>query len=293
MIKHHPLFYEFEPPAGPVPPGFDRDFLGVLTRLAFEERQFNPGYPSFEQQYFEWIALLESVAEARDSFTLIELGAAFGVWSVRAALAARRHAPLAVRLIAVEADPIHFEWMKLHFADNGIDPRGHTLIHAAVAGSGRDLPFLVRSPHGAERPNTWFGQALGDWAGKVVDRDVGKYGGRPIRLHENGWGSIAVPHITLDEILRGVGRADFLHLDIQGMEYEVLESAADAVTSKVRRVLIATHNRKIDEDLKSLLAPRGWKCTAAYPCGETSETPWGPMSFTDGVQIWVNPNQLC
>lgn len=293
MMRHHPLFLEFALPAGPVPPGFDRDFLGVLTRLDFEERKLNPGYPEFEQHYFEWIALLESVTEARDGYTLIELGAAFGVWSVRAALAIRRrYGAMPVHLIAVEADPFHFQWMQFHFADNGLHPEDHTLIHAAISGGGRPLPFLIRSPQGAERPNTWFGQALGDWAGQVVEHDAGEYGGCTVRRHENGWGSIAVPQITLSEILNPVRRADLLHMDIQGMEYEVLESAIDPVTSKVRRIAAATHSRRIDDDLKSLLGSRGWECAVAYAPGETAETNWGRVSFNDGVQVWVNPNRL-
>jgi len=294
MTRHHPSFHEFPLPEEPVPHGFDRDFLGVLTRLDFEDRKFNPGYPEFEQHYFEWIALLESVLDARDRYTLIELGAAYGVWSVRAAVAIRRRfGAMPVRLIAVEADPFHFDWMKLHFSDNRLRPEDHTLLHAAVSAGGRSLPFLVRSPEGTERPNTWFGQALADWAGEVVEADAGEYGGRTVRLHENGWGSIAVPQITLPAILDQVDRADLLHMDIQGMEYEVLNSAIDSVTSKVRRIAAATHSREIDNGLRALLVSRGWQCAAAYAPGETAETSWGQLSFADGVQVWLNPNRLC
>jgi FkbM family methyltransferase len=290
MIKHHPLFYKFTPPAGPFPDGFDRDFLGSVIRLEFwSPPAFDTGYPKVTQDYFEWIALLESVAAARDSYTMIELGAGFGLWSVRAALAIQRLSPMPVHLVAVEADPVHFGWMGQHYADNGIDPSRHTLIHAAVTSGGASLPFLMGSPRGTERPHEWYGQALGNWAGAIVDRDAGFYGGFQVRQHENGWRSIETPQITLENILRDLVQVDLMHIDIQGVECEVLEAAMDAVNSKVKRMCIGTHSREIDGNLKHLLESHGWECALAYPCGETSETPWGPVDFIDGVQIWINP----
>jgi len=247
-------------------------------------------YPQFNEEYIEWIDLLESVVAARKSYTMIELGAGTGRWAVRAASALRQHNPkLPFRLIAVEAEPLHFEWMRLHFADNGIDPARHTLIRAAVTGGAASRPFLIGSPQGTERPNEWFGQALADWAGRIVDGDAGEYGGSPVRAHENGWRSIDPPVVTLSQILVEVTRVDLVHIDIQGAEHEVLASAMQALNSKVRRILVGTHSREIDEKVQLLLDRHGWECAMAYPCGEISETPWGPVKFGDGVQYRINP----
>jgi FkbM family methyltransferase len=290
MIKHHPLFYRFKPPGGRFPDGFDRDFLGALTRFEFfYPPALNPGYPKVTQEYFEWIALLESVADARDSFTMIELGAGHGPWSVRAALAVQRLTPMPVTLIAVEADPVHFGWMQQHFADNGIDPSRHRLIHAAVTARAASMPFLIGTPQGTEGPHEWYGQALGNWAGEIVDRDAGWYGGFQVRRHENGWRSIETPHIMLETILSDVVHVDLMHVDIQGVEHEVIEATINAIDSKVRRMCVGTHSREIDENLAGLLTRSGWRCATAYPCGETSETPWGGMHFVDGIQYWINP----
>jgi len=78
-------------------------------------------------------------------------------------------------------------------------------------------------------------------------------------------------------------------LDIQGAEYDVLRSDIAGLNSKVRRLFIATHSRELDEQLTGLMAGCGWECEMAYPCGETKGTPWGPVRFTDGVQVWLNP----
>jgi FkbM family methyltransferase len=290
MNKHHPLFYRFQPAGGPFPAGFDRDCLGSVIRYEFwHQPELNPGYPPFDERYFEWIALLESVAAAQGSFTMIDLGAGFGRWAVRAALAVQRLAPMPVRLIAVEADPVHFDWMQQHFADNGIDPSRHTLIRAAVTGGATNLPFLIGSPKGTERPHEWYGQALANWAGEIIDGEAGEYGGAPVRVHENGWRSIDPPVITLREILSDVSRVDLLDIDIQGAEHEVLASATQAMNSKVARIFIATHSREIDERLNGLLSTQGWQCARAHPCGETSDTEWGAVRFVDGVQFWINP----
>jgi FkbM family methyltransferase len=291
MIQHHPLFYRFKPSTDPFPAGFDRDCVGSVVRFEFWNKPaLNPGYPRISEQYFEWIAMLESVAEAGDSFTMIELGAGYGLWSVRAARAIERLRPRPVHLVAVEADPIHFGWLKLHLADNGIDAANHTLIHAAISGCEKPLPFLIGTPSGAERPHEWYGQALADWAGKVVDPEAGWYGGFPVRVHENGWRSIDPPSVvTLAEILSGLKRVDLLDMDIQGAEYEVLRSDLAGLNAKVRRLFIATHSRELDEKLTCLLSGCGWECQMAYPCGESSMTPWGPVYFADGIQVWLNP----
>jgi hypothetical protein len=121
-------------------------------------------YPQVDEDYFEWIDLLESVIAARGSYTMIELGAGMGRWSVRAALAARQFKPrMPFRLIAVEADPVHFDWLRWHFLDNGLDPKEHRLINAAVSDTPGVVQPCIRGPIGGNcdlRPNEWYGQFL-------------------------------------------------------------------------------------------------------------------------------------
>lgn len=137
ITQHHRVFYEFVPFSGPAQKGYEVDFLGCKIRHAFWPTTMRTGipqtsYPSLDEGYFEWIDLLESVVSAKRSYTMIELGAGFGRWLVRAAQAIRQHSGLAFHLIAVEAEPTHFEWIPLHFRDNDVDPADRVLIHAAV-----------------------------------------------------------------------------------------------------------------------------------------------------------------
>ena len=121
------------------------DFLGTQTSHEFISglRGVGPcpqggtaqdfSYPPVDEEYFEWLDLLESVVAAKGSYTMIELGAGYGRWALRAAFAARQYNPkLRCHVIAVEAEPTVYGWLKEHFAHNGLKPRWHTLLHAAV-----------------------------------------------------------------------------------------------------------------------------------------------------------------
>ncbi len=152
---HHPLIHAHRPRPVERPPGFDVGFLGTLTRRSFvagmpgefapfDASTFTPDYPAFDEEYFEWIALLEAVAEAREQFVFIECGAGYGRWCVRAALAARH---LNFHCTAVEAEPTHCHWIGEHLADNGIDPADHEIIWAALAPAMKLLTDRVRRVH--------------------------------------------------------------------------------------------------------------------------------------------------
>lgn len=125
--KHHKVFLDFRHWTGLVPAGFEADFLGSRYRTSFfmlwpprlHDRHIAPEYPPFDDEYFEWIDLLEAVAGATNRFTMLELGAGFGRWTARAAAAAQQR-NLEYTLVAVEAEPTHFDWMLQNLQDNGL-----------------------------------------------------------------------------------------------------------------------------------------------------------------------------
>jgi hypothetical protein len=111
--KHHRIFSRFRRWSGRVPAGFAVDFLGTTYKTEYftmweqQERYEAPQHPAFDEEYFEWIDLLEAVAWARDRFTMLELGAGFGRWTARAAAAAKQPG-IPYFLVAVEGEPTHF-----------------------------------------------------------------------------------------------------------------------------------------------------------------------------------------
>jgi hypothetical protein len=98
---------------------------------------------------FEWQAVFDAVSEAQRRFTMLELGAGYGRWTVRAAAALRRYRRgVKYRLVAVEAEPTHFRWLQQHTRANGIRRWGLAgtckLVDAAVAGDDRQKGLLHR-----------------------------------------------------------------------------------------------------------------------------------------------------
>ncbi len=293
---HHPIFSQFSAFKGTAAAGCDRDYIGATARrsyLAAPPRdmpiQVDVPLPAFDEEYFEWIDLLESVAAARGQYTMMELGAGYGRWSIRAALAARQRGTIPCRLIAVEAEPVHFEWLRTHFRDNGLDPDAHTLLQAAVSDSTGAASFCVGSPLGNDAPDLWYGQALvkNDEAAQLVEHE--KYAGIQVRRDPNGWKSIAVRKVSLQDLLAPLDQVDLIDLDLQGEELIAIRSAIEGLDKKVKRLHIGTHSTEIEAGLRKILSKHGWRSLADYACGGPRETPYGTIHFGDGVQSWLNP----
>jgi FkbM family methyltransferase len=302
MAAHHEVFSRFTPFRGEIPPNFGIDFLGAKTRPEFLAGLYTNAtaveievpYPGINEEYLEWIDLLESVVQARVSYNMIDLGAGFGRWGVRAAYALKQYNnQLPYHLIEVEAEPVVFKWMGLHFADNAIDASKHRLIHAATSDQPGDVLFYIGGPRGGpwdRNPNDWYGQCLAkDYDVSGEYEDDGEYNGFKVRLHKSGWRSINVPSVTLKSLMAGLDRVDFLDMDIEGQELPVIRSSIEEMDVKVKRVHIGTHGKEIESELRQLLSAHGWRCLRDYSLFSTSETPWGMVAFENGVQSWVNP----
>jgi FkbM family methyltransferase len=256
---HHPVFEEFRRRAQPVV-----NWLGVETRRSFfdDDLEFvRLGTPPIDTEYFEWIDLLEAVTRASRHFTMLELGAGYGRWIVNAARALRLYSGLAATLVAVEAEPTHFAWLEEHCRDNAVEA---DLIRAAVAVEGGEIEFAVGNPAG------WYGQAIADgsWSPEQTAR---------------------VPALTLSGLLSHYERVDLVHMDVQGVEADVLEEARDEVY-RVRRFHIGTHGRPQEQRIRNLFTSMSWHLHQDYPSAALSSTPWGKLRFQDGLQTWVNPS---
>ncbi|MGD0300128.1 MAG: FkbM family methyltransferase [Bryobacteraceae bacterium] len=301
MPAHHPIFSHFKPLRIELPSGFGFDLLGTRTRSQFvaglttyEAGPKMTGEPLIDEEYFEWIDLLESVVAAKGSYTMIDLGAGYGRWVIRAAFAMNQyHSGMPYRLIAVEAEPVVYQWMHLHFNDNGIDPSKHSLIHGAVCDVPEDVLFYIGGPRGGpydRSPDDWYGQFLTksyDVTGEYVDD--GEYSGFKVRLHKSGWRSISIPGVTLESLLKDLELVDLIDMDIEGQELPLVRSGIEELNTKVKRLHIGTHGKEIEAELRQVLSSQGWNCLADYSVFSSSETPWGVISFENGVQSWVNP----
>jgi FkbM family methyltransferase len=293
----HPVFAGLAYPIYDAPPGWDVNFLGVRTRVEFfslyEEladfsttRRVVTVPPVPNEDYFEWVTLMEAAVEARERFTMIELGAGWGRWLANAALAVRQISGLPVTLVGVESEPQHFAWMEQHLDDNGIKPEERKLVRAAV--SAKDGYVWVQVGDAAR----WYGQSIVPGRTpaaaqarfaplcQFVRRGVARGDGRSLQR---------VPAVSLTTLLRPLDRVDLIDVDIQGAEADVLEPAAAALDAKVRRLYVGTHDADVEVRLRGLFEGLGWKAIYDFPSNSTSETDWGRIIFEDGAQTWLNP----
>ncbi len=300
VAGHHPVFEAFAP--GPVAAdGVDTDYLGLRTQAEMLPPFWRspppgavPARPDFDEEYFEWLDVLEAVDEAAragaDRFVMLEVGAGYARWAARGWAAARRRG-LAAHVGVVEAEPQHLAWARSHLAFNGIPAADVTFFDAAVGGAPGETVFLVEMPAGREGNSAreWYGQAVA-WddpaSGTATER---RYFGRELVAMPGGWHGVRVPVARLSDMLAGFGRIDLVDFDIQGAETEAVREALGALTAQVRRLHIGTHSREIDAALPVLLRGAGWRCVRAYPCLRWNRTEFGWIRFNDGVQTWVNP----
>jgi FkbM family methyltransferase len=245
-----------------------------------------PEVPSLNEEYFEWIDLLEAVDTAREQSTMLELGAGFGRWGICGALAATQRG-LAVDIRLIEAEPQHAAWACEALALNEL---AHTarVVEGAISYSGSPVQFIIQS--GDHDARSWYGQCA--LASPMLDEPTERsYFGYPVRKHP--WGHVIyVPPLTFESLTADLDRIDIVDMDIQAAEQELIENALPTFSAKVRMVHVGTHTAEIEASIRAAFTGTGWRNRWDFGCMRNNETPYGPVEFNDGVQGWVNPRFL-
>jgi FkbM family methyltransferase len=293
--NHHPVFDSFDFKLRDQLPGWQVNGLGIRTRESFADQsdwnvKFQPSEkPEFNEAYFEWIDTLTAVNNAKDHFRMIEVGAGFGPWLVVAGAAINQRSKISYQLVGVEADIYRFNWMKQHFIDNNIDLKGHCFFHGVVNEMGRAVWFDVgdsKKSYGAtilrgnNIPTLWKDGVRG-WLRFLLHR-------RKLRKIE-AIRPERVRAYRLSKILKKFSKVDFVDMDIQGVEGEVVRESISELNKKVKMIHIGTHNHEVEDYLFKTFVTHGWDCIWNFKNGRIQPTPYGEIQFSDGVQTWVNP----
>jgi FkbM family methyltransferase len=234
------------------------------------------------EDYFEWIDLLTSIERARDTFTMIEVGAGYGRWITNAAAAIRRLIPrreLKMHLVALEANQRRFDFMVRNCGENQIAADEAKLHRLACTNDGAPVLMKCDDDYGAKvmRNDAILQNEAFQKAERVMAQDDA---GKKFLLEK-------VPATTLRQLVdRPI---DFLDMDIQGAELDVLPSAMELLTQRVKLAHVATHATPIDAKLSYLFNLHGWKPRYIFPCGQVNRTQFGGFRFIDGIQSWENP----
>jgi FkbM family methyltransferase len=277
------VFASFKLWSGWVPSGFFADWTGILTRAdvwAFtpdylavfnRDRHEDQAVPINAERVLDWAPLAQAVNESLGTFRMAALGAGWGRWlAAGAALAAQTGRDY--RLLGVEAEPQHFEWMLRHFKENKIPESHYIALNAAATGTPGDCWFVVGNSQ------AWYGQAI---------RSEGQNSAEAGELRRTRG-------VTIDEILGLLSPLDYLHMDIQGAELDVLSYRPDLLDRDVRLVNIGTHSIEIEAGLRKLFRELGWDCLYDIQLGSKHPVRLGDkvepaVEFGDGIQVWRNP----
>lgn len=296
MSDSHPVFSRFPGYSGEALEDCQADFVGTQTHRKCLPGEFRPGDtmqggPARDEEYFEWIDILESVVAARDRYTMIEIGAGYGRWACRAALAAKAMNIPVVHVAAVEAEPLHLEWLDEHFQRNGLSEAEFRIYPFAVAAKPGKTMFMINKPGESpeEMARQWYGQSLATKKAVLKPVKSPDYCGRRVFTLQSGYQAVQVDVERFDTVLKDYDAIDLLDFDIQGFELEVIQSCIDEIEQKTKRVHIGTHGVELEAGLRELFSSRGWRCNFDFQCQQTNETPFGRIAFNDGVQSWSNP----
>lgn len=250
--------------------------------------------PSYSEDYYDWIDLLDAAGMSDGPFTMVELGAGYGRWLAHGAnLCGRVGRPLGL-LVGCEAEPTHFQWMKEHLRDNGCPAERCQLYEVAVAEKAGTLPFYVGVPA------KWYGQSI---AANMVQHgsfrrpDVRRLVRRLLGKQKPMDSVKLVRALPLGDVIGDLSVIDFMHVDIQGAEYDVLSAARRLLEAKIRRIHVGTHSpdveatrgRDMDALIGDLFASLGWTPRFKVKPGESVDLHGRTIKFVDGVQSWENP----
>lgn len=253
--------------------------------------------PSFSEDYFDWLDLFEAViSNSVRPFTMVELGAGWGRWLAHGANACRMVGREVGTLIGCEAEPTHYMWMSEHFHRNNLAPDDHRLVRGVVAGTRGQLPFYTGNA------DSWYGQSI---AQNVVDHGRPLMGLRDrIKLMFGLKGPMrqveTIRAYLLEDILEDKDHVDFMHVDIQGAEFDVFRNSMTIMEEKVELLHIATHppmveatkGRDIDLLIHELFASRDWTEVRRIKPDESQLIYGHQIRFPDGIQTWRNPKSL-
>jgi len=263
------------------------DGFGVKTRydcVPFESRDtFNPARlqcpipeDGFHAEGIEYVALLDAIDRfATDgTFCAVEAGAGWGPWLAMAGVVCRTRGVRDVRLVGLEASAERFALMRRHLDFNRLNEE-HGVEVDLFEGAVWSHDGVIHFPDSAVED---MGAAA---SAESADID---YRGHAVSTRE-------VPCTRLSTLL-GQGRTvDFLHVDVQGAEGEVIASHLDWLNQCTRSMMIATHSRPLEGELMTLLNDNGWLLQREKPCRfhvGRSIADWCGATIADGSQYWIN-----
>ncbi len=258
------------------------DFLGGSISVAYKHgwhetvipagKRIAPTYPTPSEWTADWLVTLVAAKMAGESFSVVELGAGYGQWMVTAirAFKSLRENGIAHGL-AIEADIVHFEWLKQH-TDRNLGHFSHVTTDLIYAAAGRD----------------------GEVEFPILDDPAKDYGASYIATVGRKFSR--VPSMSLATAMKRLDSKvlDLLHIDIQGAEEDLLlNNEVAEPLARVKFILIGTHiSSELHDRIKSKIMSLGFTVILEWPRNSLVMTSVGQIKTTDGVLAAFNSTRV-
>jgi len=230
---------------------------------------------------FQRDCLLSILAEVdRDEVCFVELGAGWGRLCLELAGAIDFNLipcrPRMYQCLAVEAEPVHFGWLREHFEVQHI---AGTPVFGAISSKNGTSLFDARS----SKPDSEYGQAILPIQGRMGLPSL--HGLRKILAGK----AVRVPMYTLDRLvqLHGLERIDVVQMDVQGAECDVIKNAVESIrTGVVDHFLINIHRDEYSDEISGILEAR-YDLIVNLQRGKLGAVEgFAPIEVNDGIQLY-------
>jgi FkbM family methyltransferase len=240
----------------------------------------------FHAETIEYFALLDSLERSKNAgeYISVELGAGWGPWITTGGVIARKNKIPKIILIGVEGHGGRYKLLKKHLSNNNFSPiklKGEIDILEYDQRS-----YIFNGVVWVNDGEVYFPQDnivdMGTSASS--DNENIDYRGHKIEIHPT-------PCLTLPTICQGLKIVNFLHIDIQGAEFKILNKNVEWLNNTVRTLMVATHSRVIEGYLIELLLKNNWALSREKPCRVDWQSTQGDLegwTTKDGSQYWIN-----
>lgn len=238
----------------------------------------------FHAEAIEYVALADALDRSllESAFCAVEIGAGWGPWITAAGVIARQKGCKELKLVGVEASSGRFPLMCRHLEMNGLRPFANSVEDVQ---HGNVFTRLFNGAVWTHDGVIWFPESdvadMGSAA--TASNEETDYRGAK---SENQ----SVPCRRLDTLLNDLGIVNFMHIDIQGAELDLLQDQIEWVSENVQTLMIATHSRPIEGKLIEMFFDHGWQLHREKPC----RVDWNKncsiagKTIVDGSQYWLN-----
>ncbi len=281
---------------------FHVDWMGIRTRigmLAWAPNELAGTYStalpipddSYRSEASEYAALALALGRAIETLCIVEVGAGWAPWVVAGLTVAKRKG-LHGRGVAIEADLEHARWAMTHAQDNGIDAELITGTPTQIIDALRASTTEMQVIHAAgwiENTYLSFPEDAGEDMGVAICT-MGDTGTDYRGAHLS---HVEVPAVALNQVFSALNmRIDLLHIDVQGVEFELTSHEAGAIQNHAVTMAVGTHSRLAEGQLQQFFLERGWGLRIDEPCTAvfTMTHPTLPgFTVQDGLQLYENP----